>query len=269
MTVNMPSVYLCVTFRCSLKCKLCVNYTPYYKKPYHPTLEHLYQSIDRYFEIVDHVGCFSISGGEPLLRRDLPQIIQKLRQYENRMDRLEIITNGTIIPLDELIGELKGFEIKLNLMVDDYGPDKSVHALAAYKKFQEIKGANVILRDYHSEDMHCGGWVDHGIRTDSVQKSPEEAKGLFKKCAYPQKLAFCPSIVDGKIYSCSQQRRAIELGLVEAAPSEVFDLFDSSQSDASIKERINALYNTDMLSACAYCNGLCDNSIRCRPAEQL
>ena len=76
-------------------------------------------------------------------------------------------------------------------------------------------------------------------------------------------------MVAGKLYSCTQLRRLIELGKIESDPSEVFDLFDPNQSDESIRERIKALYTVDMLSACAYCNGICDDSIRYPAAEQL
>ena len=265
----MPKLAFYVTLRCNLKCKLCAVYAPYYKDPFHPTLEYLLMCIDRYFEIVDRIRLFSISGGEPLLRADLPQILQRVQQYEDRIERLEIITNGTMIPSDELIDKLCAFKIKLNLLVDNYGPDKSVNAEAASEKFKKVEGANVVLRDYHSADMHCGGWVNYGISQNSVKKSTEEAKKLFAVCSYPQKLDFCTSMVAGKLYSCTQLRRLIELGKIESDPSEVFDLFDPNQSDESIRERIKALYTVDMLSACAYCNGICDDSIRYPAAEQL
>lgn len=266
---TMPKLAFYVTLRCNLKCKLCAVYAPYYKEPFHPTLEYLNQCIDQYFNIVERVRLFSISGGEPLLRNDLPLIINKIHQYENRIDRLEIITNGTIIPSDELIDSLQQFRIQLNFLVDDYGQDKSVNALAASVKFRKIDGASVTLRDYHSDEMHCGGWVNYGISVDSPQKSIEETKRLFSKCSYPQKLDFCTSMVNGKLYSCTQLRRLIEIGVLDPDPSEVFDLFDPNQSAESIWERIKALYDVDMLSACAYCNGICDDSIRYPAAEQL
>lgn len=76
-------------------------------------------------------------------------------------------------------------------------------------------------------------------------------------------------MVNGKLYSCTQLRRLIEIGVLDPDPSEVFDLFDPNQSAESIWERIKALYDVDMLSACAYCNGICDDSIRYPAAEQL
>lgn len=266
---SMPKLAFYVTLRCNLRCKLCAVYAPYYKNPFHPTTEYLCQCIDRYFEIVDHIRLFSVSGGEPLLRTDLPLIIDKIHQYEDRIDRLEIITNGTIVPSEELIQSLSAFKIGLNFLVDNYGPDKSVNAVDASKQFQKIEGAKVTLRDYHSINMHCGGWVDYGISEESLQKPLKETKELFAKCSYPQKLDFCTSMVNGKLYSCTQLRRLIELGVLDPDPSEVFDLFDRTSSDEDLRARIKALYNVDMLSACAYCNGICDDSVRYPAAEQI
>lgn len=266
---TMPKLAFYVTLRCNLKCKLCAVYAPYYENPFHPSTEFLLKCIDRYFEIVDNIRLFSISGGEPLLRKDLPEIISKVYEYQSRIDRLEIITNGTIIPSDNLICELRAFGDKVNILVDDYGPSKSINAAKATDKFKELEMARVVLRDYHSENMHCGGWVNYGVSKDSKMCSETEAKMRFSKCSYPQKLDFCTSMVNGKLYSCTQLRRLIELQMIDPSPNEVFDLFDDSQSDESIKHRISNLYKVDYLSACAYCNGICDDSVRYPAAEQL
>ncbi len=265
---SMPKLAFYVTLRCNLRCKLCAVYAPYYEHPYHPTLEFLLKCIDRYFEIVDHVGLFSVSGGEPLLRDDLDSIIDRVSTYDDRIDRFEIITNGSIIPSDSLIRSLKPFGPKLNLLVDDYGLDKSVHAQEVTDKFRLIPDARVTLRDYHSGDMHCGGWVDYGISEKSIKKDIAAAKALFNKCSYPQKLDFCTSMVNGKLYSCTQLRRLVELNMIEPDPSEVFDLFEG-KLDENIREKIKELYDVKFLSACAYCNGICDDSVRYKAAEQI
>ncbi len=267
--LQMPKIAFYVTLKCNLKCKLCAVYAPYYEKPFHPTAEYLMNCVDRYFEIVDHVRLFSVSGGEPLLHKDLGAIVQYVSRYQDRMDRFEIITNGSILPTEDVLKSLLPFGKKLNLLVDDYGKDKSIHAAEVAQAFKTIPGANVILRDYHSDSMHCGGWVDYGISHKSVRKSDEDAKKLFAKCSYPQKLDFCTSMVNGKLFSCTQLRRLIDLGVLEADPGEVFDLFDENLSSEEIRNKIQALYKVDYLSACAYCNGICDDSVRYKAAEQL
>lgn len=265
---SMPKLAFYVTLRCNLRCTLCAVYAPYYDNPFHPTFEFLLKCIDRYFELVDHIGLFSASGGEPLLRDDLSSIVDKVHTYDDRIDRFEIITNGSIIPSDSLIKSLKPFGPKLNLLIDDYGSDKSVHAQEVTDKFRLIPEARVTLRDYHSENMHCGGWVDYGISEKSIKKDITAAKALFAKCSYPQKLDFCTSMVNGKLYSCTQLRRLVDLKIIESDPNEVFDLFDD-EPDESIRKRIKALYDVSFLSACAYCNGICDDSVRYKAAEQM
>lgn len=267
--LKMPKLAFYVTLRCNLRCRLCAVYAPYYRNPFHPTKEYLFKCIDRYFEIVDSIRLFSISGGEPLLRDDLHEIVDYVRRYENRIERLEIITNGTIIPSDDLISSLNAFSGMLNLLVDNYGSDKSINALAAHDKFKSITTASVVLRDYHSQNMHCGGWVDYGVSSNSKPVSQIEAKLLFSKCSYPNKLDFCTSMVEGKLYSCTQLRRLIELGVLQPDVNEVFDLFDNTFTDEEIRNRIRSLYDVEYLSACAYCKGICDDSIRYPAAEQI
>ena len=123
-----------VTLRCNLRCKLCAAHAPYYKKPWHPTTEELCTQVDRFFELVTHIGHFSLTGGEPA------PIYQHLDA-------------AAVLPLS-------------------------------------------------AKSALCG--------------LPVQRNGLL---AY--------------------------------------------------RERIKALYTVDMLSACAYCNGICDDSIRYPAAEQL
>lgn len=124
----MPKLAFYVTLRCNLRCKLCAVYAPYYDKPFHPTYEFLVKCVDRYFEIVDHIKLFSVSGGEPLLRNDLSRIIDKVYTYVDRIERFEIITNGTIVPSDNIIESLSAFGKKLNLLVDNstFAPQKQL-----------------------------------------------------------------------------------------------------------------------------------------------
>jgi hypothetical protein len=267
--LQIPKSALIVTLRCNLKCRLCAAYSPYYKAPFHPEKEYLFKCIDRYFELTDHVGSFTISGGEPLIRSDLDEIVKYLYPYKDRVDRFDIITNGTIIPSDNLLKALLPLGNKLGIIIDDYGNSLSKNAQNAYEKFSSIKEARVNIRDYHSKDMHCGGWVDFGVSEKSIKKSDVEAKALFAKCAHPQHLKFCIALVNGMLWSCTPIRRLVEIGVIPTLPEEVFDLFDGSIPDEVLRTRIKNLYNAECLSACAHCNGMCEDSERFLPAEQL
>jgi hypothetical protein len=266
--LQMSNVTIFVTLKCTLKCRLCVTYSPYYKTPFHPEKEYFFKCIDRYFEIVDHVGLISLNGGEPLIRSDLDEIVKYLYRYNDRFDRIEIITNGTIIPPENLLKAIRLFGNQFEILIDDYGTDISKNAGKAYEAFSSLEEARVRLRDYHSKDAHCGGWVDLGVSKNCIKKSDIEAKAVFDKCAYPKR-DFCISMAHGKLWACMPTRRLDELGLVSSLDEEVFDLFDSNIPDEVLCERIKNLYNAKCLSACAYCNGMCDDSERFKAGEQI
>lgn len=269
MEVNISRGGFYVTLRCNLKCKLCAAWAPYYETPWHPTTEELCSQIDRFFEVVDHFGHFSLTGGEPLLRNDLGVIVRRLSKYAKRIDSLELFTNGTILPDDDMISAFKEYSGNAKFVIDNYGSELSVNAEAAAELVRkELPEAVVELRDYYSIDMHCDGWVDWGVGI-KPGRTDEEAQTIFNKCSLPQKLDFVSCMQNGVIYPCPQTRRCIELGYIEFDPKETVDLFDRRYTDEEIRERIVSRYSLPVLRACKFCDGQCDDSIRYQPAEQL
>ncbi len=267
--LNMPRLCFYVSLRCNLRCKLCGSFSPYYDVHYHPDMQKLCGDVDRCFEIVDHVGICNISGGEPFLRSDFYEFINHVSKYKEKVDRFDVFTNGTILPSDKLLDSFSALGNKLRIVLDDYGPDFSKSAQKVMDRLILLKDTRVDRRKYHSGDAHLGGWVDYGISAHSKRKSDEEAKRLFAKCANHTVIEFCAPLLDGTLFPCSPLRRLVELNVIPARPDETFDLYDKTYTDDEIRERIAALYSKDVLSACAYCNGLCDDSVRYAPAEQL
>lgn len=269
MTVNMPRGGFYVTLRCNLKCRLCAAHAPYYKEPWHPTIEELCNQADRFFEVVDYIGHFSITGGEPLLRRDLGSLVRRLNSYSSKIGSLELFSNGTIIPNNDIISAFKEYSGHVKFVIDNYGADLSINAEKFAKLAREsLPDAVIELRDYCTIDMHCDGWVDWGVGEKSG-RTDEEAQAVFNKCSLPQKLDFVSCVNNGVIYPCPQTRRCIELGYIPFDPVEAVDLFDRSYTDDEIRQRIIARYSLSQLRACKYCDGQCDDSMRYQPAEQL
>lgn len=62
------------------------------------------KSADVFFSKYDCVGEFVLIGGEPLLYKNLIEIVEYIgSKYGSKIILFSITTNGTIIPSDELI----------------------------------------------------------------------------------------------------------------------------------------------------------------------
>lgn len=262
----MPRVSINTSLKCNLRCKLCSTFAPYYDKPYNPSLEQHFRDINRLFELVSSVGIFGISGGEPQLRNDLPEIIRYIARFSDRFQQLTLITNGTIIPNDEVIEAAMLIGQKFYIIIDNYGSKLSINAEAVAKKV-ESAGIRYQLRDYYSDSLYKNGWVD--FLDLNPKNANRDGRIVFSKCAHAQVMQFFNTIINGKIYPCAPQRRCIELGVISENPNEVIDLFDQNSTDDEIICRLEHIYELDVLSACKYCNGLCEDSVRYNPAEQI
>jgi hypothetical protein len=260
--LRLPHSSLFITLRCTLKCKLCLAYCPYYDKPAHFTAADIEKTLSRYFSAVDFVEKFTISGGEPMMHEDLSDIIACAMRYEKQFGKLELITNGTLLPNDTKLKAFINAKNKLEIMVDDYGAVSQ--KASELDKLLEKEGLRHRVRNYSGENIHCGGWIDFGDLTRRLS-SPEEISAHYKSCAYSKNICF--GICGGKMYICGRTRRCIELNITPIDENEFVDLY-SKLPPQLLKEKIRALYGIQTLQACAYCAGMTENSKRYVPAEQ-
>ena len=261
----IPHTGMVTTYNCNLKCKLCCTGSPYMKDDGRFNYEDIIKSIDEYFKIFSFVDKFSLGGGEPQLRTDLPDIIEHMMKYVEQFNVLEVITNGTLIFNDRIINVLEKYKAKMFVMIDNYGENLSKNALELSKILKE-KSIPHVVRKYYGEDAHCGGWVDLG---DLSQKHFTEKETIeqFKKCAYGKRIGY--AIVDGVLSFCGRYARTVICGVVDRIPGEYIDLLDDSISVEEKRKQFLELSKITHLSACAYCNGICEDSERFEPAEQL
>lgn len=267
-TLKMKHASMRITMACNLNCALCAAYAPYVTTTSaHFPFVHLKNSLAKFFEIVDYTDKFTITGGEPLLHPDFPNYLALFQQYAGKVGVIEIISNGTVVPGRELlsIAEELG-EGKVSFLIDHYGISKKIPELQ--RLFDENR-IRYTIRDYHTQAAHCNGWVDFGDLTQKKRERQEEIEALYAKCAHPQKLQFCFIIRDGIMYPCAPCEVCHELGVTTGNDHEYIDLFDDSLTVEEQRRKIRNIYAGKSLSACAYCNGMCDDSQRYTPAVQL
>ncbi len=262
---NLKRTSIVLSLKCNLKCKLCAAYSPYYEESANLPVSVQMDYVKKYFEIVDHVEQFTISGGEPLLYKNLPDFLDKLSEYSDRFDKLEIITNGTIVPSKELINCIKPFGSKFyRFLVDNYDKSSKIPEIRSVLDENNIP---YIVRDYNSMKSHCDGWVDFGKPYTEIHNEDDAAE-IFGKCSYPQKLKFLFSIYRGIFTPCAQVRNRLLLNQ-NVSDGDYIDLLDDTPTVEDKRNKILSMYATNYLETCKYCNGICDDSPRFTPAEQL
>lgn len=110
--------FLCTTI-CNLNCEYCLNFSPYDKNQQHYDIARLKRDVDIFFNCVDRVGLFHISGGEPFLYSSLAELIAYIYDnYKDKIYEIGVATNGTTIPSDELCETIKRCNVRLE--IDDY-----------------------------------------------------------------------------------------------------------------------------------------------------
>jgi organic radical activating enzyme len=222
------------------------------------------KSVDRFFEAMDAVNLFTFSGGEPLMHPQLPELVRHCSRYIDHIEKFESITNGTIVPSEQLLENLK-FSDKVDIMVDDYGENLS-------RKIPQIKealGKNSIkyrVRKYYGEDAYMGGWVD---TVDFSQKNRTRAQIAkhFSRCNYTTVFKNNFLVFEDTAHICYVNHKVLDW--VQDDGTQYVKLHDENISPQDLRTRLETLRDRDYLSACIDCNGFMTEAERFTPAEQL
>lgn len=144
---NPKSLILSVTNRCNAKCKMCEFWKE--KNVIEPSLE----QIDNLFsnKILQDLESISLTGGEPFLREDLPQIVDIIRKHFPDIC-IDIVTNGFLE--DRILNLLERFQnIGLGISLDGIGKTHDLQRgiKGAYKK--TIHTIQTIKRKYPNQRL--------------------------------------------------------------------------------------------------------------------
>ena len=120
MPFTLSSLYLHVTDHCNLHCVGCYSYVDHRNKKNELTLEQIKTIVKKLKEL--HLQYLVISGGEPFLRDDLPEIVKFIRETLD-LKELSIISNGTM-PFEKYDKCLPYLD-KIAISVDGYSKDTS------------------------------------------------------------------------------------------------------------------------------------------------
>jgi len=232
----MPYLELCITPRCSLKCINCANLMQYYDKPKDYDTARIIATVDRLLECVDSIDCFRILGGEPFLHKDIARIIGYCAE-QGKLVRIQVVTNGTIVPSDEVLSALE--HAKASVYISDYGVVSGNRL--RLEKCLSLRGiAHFSDSNYVWDDM--GGLA----RRDYT---PERVRSVYQGCK-----DICKTMVDGVVYVCPRSAHADKLGIVTMKEQDSVTVFTGSVKE--VRCRLRNLYDVDYIEACYHCNAV-------------
>ncbi|MCX4267481.1 MAG: hypothetical protein OSJ62_02280 [Lachnospiraceae bacterium] len=237
---------------CNLLCRDCLNFTPYIKKFESKPLDQACQDIDLFFQWIDFTFRYQISGGEPLLYRNLKELIEYIGvHYRQKIYVFEIVMNGTVIPSDELCQYMSQYN--MTVCLDNY--TKTIP-----ESFNHRKEIIEKLEKYHVK------WIDNTVEdwfalrifdTDHSNMTEEELIEYFDHCNNPWHY-----YENGKLYACNFARFAERAELNKETESVYFDLQNMTQNRK--KELMEFLFNYNELGyvqLCKRCAGWADFNV--------
>src|SRR5215470_4898836 len=166
-SLNRPMLDLriSVTDRCNFRCTYCMPFDEYTWIERNQVLS--FEEIERVARLFLDFGIQKVrlAGGEPLVRKDLDQLIARLSRIERLAD-ISLTTNGAL--LDELAAKLYAAGLRrINVSIDSLRPDRFtaltkrgnlddvVRGLFAAKKagFNPIKINAVVIRGTNDDEI--------------------------------------------------------------------------------------------------------------------
>ena len=184
-----------VTDRCNIRCFYCMPETGVQFVPRAEILD--FEEMERFARIAVSLGITKIrvTGGEPLVRRDLPLLIRRLAAIPGIAD-LALTTNGVLLP--ELAGPL--FEAglrRLNVHLDTLDRERFLHisrrddldkvlaglALARDLGYAKIKLNAVAVKDLVEPDIVPLALFarEHGFEVRYIEFMPLDAQNLWDR----------------------------------------------------------------------------------------
>ncbi|MCH5161956.1 MAG: radical SAM protein [Clostridiales bacterium] len=234
----IPFMDLDVTTYCNLRCRRCGKCTPYFENKRHISAAEIEQNLSLLTKYVDKIYYASIIGGEPFLNPELPEIIEIAAKCD-KIERLELTTNGTVVPSDELLRAIK--ESGLAVHISRY-PGIAENLTANRIKLEErLKEYGIFYEHQFQEN-----WLDFG----------EIEKRGHKRGTLVNMLLNCPmnvcTVFNGKkLYRCGKASYISQHG-IEKDDDGVIDL-DEVTDKRDMRKKLKKFFGCKRLSACAYC----------------
>lgn len=203
--------------------------------------------MDTFFLYIDYIQEFVLIGGEPLLYKNLGEIIEYIgEQYRKKIGIFSITSNGSIMPDNNIIKMCK----KYNVLYRISNYSKQVTYLEQrYKELTELLMREKIQYVLGNPEAT---WMDYGFDYLDRDAAEEELISVFDNCKTP-----CREIRGNKLYYCVMARSVSENLGYNIGENDYLDLgqLDSIDGGKKILEFNLGYSEKGYLDMCNHCYG--------------
>lgn len=261
--VIMSESYITITSKCTFRCRNCDQLMPYYTKETHweVDIDEIDETLKAFFSKADYLVSFFVVGGEPLLYDRLPELMEMIcENYGDRIGYIQIISNGSIIPSNELIDVIKKYGIDIRL--SDYTCSINyAKRLEDVKQILRMNGISYSMSKYEK-------WYDTGI----PGREAEQFKDMIHIKQHAIDCAPCHVIANKKFYYCGSYYNSVKCGFVKETGDGYIDLDEPTTEETKLKLLLysRGAVNESYLNVCNHCFGKSGKHLKeVKPALQM
>jgi cyclic pyranopterin phosphate synthase len=162
----LRSLRVSVTDRCNLRCRYCMPEENYVWLPRPSILS--FEETDRLVKVFAGSGVSKVrlTGGEPLLRHDLPALVRMLRTTPG-LDQIALTTNGVL--LADHAGALRAAGLdRVTVSLDTLRPDRMLAFARSSRHAEVIRGIRA-ARDAGLGPVKINAVVIRGFNDDELE----------------------------------------------------------------------------------------------------
>ena len=233
-----------LTERCTLKCRKCNMFMPYFKNPSDLALDDVQKQVDLYFDLIDYVESLNLLGGEPFLYGSLAEVIVYIGEnYRGKLEHFKIFTNGMILPDERLIEAFLKYDVEIQ--ISDYTCTVPYQKrLEQLRLLLETKG----VRHYTEKNAE---WGDFGFPEKPNEVADKDLVDFFENCKAPFR-----GLYKGRVYYCHLETSAVRAGLYGDNENDYFDLNEDDENTKRKFLEFDFGYSRDgAVSFCKVCRG--------------
>ena len=218
---SLGSLRLSVTDRCNLRCQYCMPEDEYVWLPRESILS--FEELARVTRIFTRLGVHKVrlTGGEPLLRQDLPALVSLLTTVDGVND-LALTTNGLL--LAELARPLADAGLKrITISLDTLRPDR-FKALTRSGRHEDVMAGISAAARAGLNPLKLNSVVIRGFNDDEVLELVEFSRGIGAELRFIEYMDVggATQWTPGAVFSRQEilERLAAHYGPAQSVPSQ-------------------------------------------------